>query len=1100
VATVGNELEHFKWLHLSDLHVGLSRQDWMWPSLKHLVFDDFKRVHSQTGNWDIVIFSGDLTQSGARDEFDKLDEILQELWAQFANLGFAPKLIVLPGNHDVSRPTQLRPELRLLKRWWTESDLHEEFFDEPPNEYQAAILAILEKYIQWEKRLAESGIPLVPKIAGMLPGDQSCIVEKAGARVGIIGLNSTWLQLDGDDYDGKLHVDPRQLLAVTGKDPRAWCDRNIFNIIVTHHPVSWLHPESQSDWNNEINPAGLFNIHLFGHMHEATSASTSISGSPIRRSYQAASIFGLAYVDGKVDRVHGYCASRLDLRQKPGELRIWPRRLRKIQGGSSKLGPDLSFDLDENNSVALIQNTQSNALVSQPETGKSLSLRVLGDDLTSREVLKKVTYHLPKYEAHYKVRRIEQATCIEHLGEVRAVWLSSEWGMGEDGFVASVRQARNEPSRAVYRLDLSEYKNRDQLSDSIKQALDVGLDRFCELLANAGKSILLLDNIAVASGQSELSNTDLEELIAIVLEYCPNLTVFFRSVRAPQNTLFPVVTLNALDEADLRNYLLDHERGGASLVTTQSVTEIHRYTEGIPARIDRALKELEVVPLSELLSSNSDLAVHGTSISEASPSLRLAISELSGTSDSVLRRSYSLLKALCVFPHGEQLTRIKRFNSTAPFFARHATELLDLKLIDVTTVQGLEFADSSNAAKTLIVPKPVRELVRENMTDPEKEELNRKAADMYFGNDWARGTMKPPPAYRFDMPTRCGADIANASTIIIRLLKHATAIEAEHDVARVLGLAQSFLSAVVRGDHYRSGVTFCEDIFPLIPSLGFEDKIALLRVNFAKCLRMTDEQERSKEVTLEIGDYPFPLATRQSVLLNLAFCHQSLRELAEARTVAEEIIRLDRHSTFGLQAKALTIELDVGDPEREKKLLRLEAQCRKSDANVVANNIALLRARELPDDPEGARRILAPIVQTSRTTKDFYNATRAVIELAELSTKSDERLTESDQSQLITAYHFVFNERFSSLFDRCHAALWKNFSDNEDKTNLLTLFRHSSLFWRLRGQESREIRYVRDLKARIGTLISQRSSNLSREAAYYQSRAANLLLEPPGEE
>jgi hypothetical protein len=79
-------------------------------------------VYSTSGPWDVVIFSGDLTQSGARDEFDKLDEILQELWAQFAALGCSPKLIVLPGNHDISRPAQLKAELRLMKRWWSEAE------------------------------------------------------------------------------------------------------------------------------------------------------------------------------------------------------------------------------------------------------------------------------------------------------------------------------------------------------------------------------------------------------------------------------------------------------------------------------------------------------------------------------------------------------------------------------------------------------------------------------------------------------------------------------------------------------------------------------------------------------------------------------------------------------------------------------------------------------------------------------------------------------------------------------------------------------------------------------------------------------------------
>jgi len=262
--------------------------------------------------------------------------------------------------------------------------------------------------------------------------------------------------------------------------------------------------------------------------------------------------------------------------------------------------------------------------------------------------------------------------------------------MGEDGFVASIRQFKQEATKPIYRLDLSEYKNRDQLSDSIKETLDVGLDRFCELLANAGVSSLILDNVTVSVGQQTVAERDLEELVQIILEYCPNLTVFLRAVRAPQNGLLPVVEIKALDEADLRNYLLDHERGGPNFVTTQSVSELHRYTDGIPTRIDRALRELEVVPLSDLLSNNSDLAVHNTTLADASPSLRLTIKELAGSDDPVLQRSYSLLKALSVFPQGEQLSRIKRFNSVAPFFPRHATELLDQGLIDVTSIQGLE--------------------------------------------------------------------------------------------------------------------------------------------------------------------------------------------------------------------------------------------------------------------------------------------------------------------------------------------------------------------------------------------------------------------------
>ncbi len=34
----------FNWLHLSDLHVGMSDQDWLWPTLKHSFYADRRHL------------------------------------------------------------------------------------------------------------------------------------------------------------------------------------------------------------------------------------------------------------------------------------------------------------------------------------------------------------------------------------------------------------------------------------------------------------------------------------------------------------------------------------------------------------------------------------------------------------------------------------------------------------------------------------------------------------------------------------------------------------------------------------------------------------------------------------------------------------------------------------------------------------------------------------------------------------------------------------------------------------------------------------------------------------------------------------------------
>ena len=44
---------HFNWLHVTDLHQN-AEQDWRWPGVRQLLFDDLERLYQKTGNWDLV--------------------------------------------------------------------------------------------------------------------------------------------------------------------------------------------------------------------------------------------------------------------------------------------------------------------------------------------------------------------------------------------------------------------------------------------------------------------------------------------------------------------------------------------------------------------------------------------------------------------------------------------------------------------------------------------------------------------------------------------------------------------------------------------------------------------------------------------------------------------------------------------------------------------------------------------------------------------------------------------------------------------------------------------------------------------------------------
>src|ERR1035441_9628857 len=99
-------MKAFNWLHLTDLHFGLAGQPSLWPNVRQVFFDDLSRLHEQCGPWNAVLFTGDLTQTGHRDEFAALNEkVLRPLWGKLTELGSEDAVfLAIPGNPDLQRP------------------------------------------------------------------------------------------------------------------------------------------------------------------------------------------------------------------------------------------------------------------------------------------------------------------------------------------------------------------------------------------------------------------------------------------------------------------------------------------------------------------------------------------------------------------------------------------------------------------------------------------------------------------------------------------------------------------------------------------------------------------------------------------------------------------------------------------------------------------------------------------------------------------------------------------------------------------------------------------------------------------------------------
>lgn len=169
------------WLHLSDLHFGMKGQEWLWPSLRQEFYDDLSRVAESAGPWDAVIFSGDLTQKGTVDEFNKLSGVLDELWKHLKSLGSEPLMLCVPGNHDLERPESHDPIVKALRQWHKDKEIRDVFWNNENNDYKRAIDKYFENYSNWLEKLP---LPKPVDITkGFLPGDFSTHLAKGTAEL-----------------------------------------------------------------------------------------------------------------------------------------------------------------------------------------------------------------------------------------------------------------------------------------------------------------------------------------------------------------------------------------------------------------------------------------------------------------------------------------------------------------------------------------------------------------------------------------------------------------------------------------------------------------------------------------------------------------------------------------------------------------------------------------------------------------------------------------------------------------------------------------------------------------------------------------------------
>ncbi len=341
------------WLHLTDLHCGSKGFADNWGSVRSKMWPDLlSLIEKLDGELDLVLFTGDLTQSATAAQFTQLNEFLDELWGQFNKAGCSPKLFAVPGNHDLSRPSGNVLDgspYNDLKNSWAQSHVQKAFWAAKPSASRKLVHKAFANYTAWWDALAADK-KLKADHTGLLPGDLSATYKKNGITLGLVGLNSAFLQLEDNinEGDGVLDVRPEQLNAACGpKGAAPWIDAHDVSFLLTHHPATWLVDGGSRFVTEVCEGPDRFALHLFGHMHEKRVSELSIQGGQPRRTIQGAALFSLETWGGSARPrlVNGYSAGRL-IKQGKGYAYALLPRVRETVGGAFRMVKDSSFEYD----------------------------------------------------------------------------------------------------------------------------------------------------------------------------------------------------------------------------------------------------------------------------------------------------------------------------------------------------------------------------------------------------------------------------------------------------------------------------------------------------------------------------------------------------------------------------------------------------------------------------------------------------------------------------------------------------------------------------------------------------------------------------------
>lgn len=615
------------------------------------------------------------------------------------------------------------------------------------------------------------------------------------------------------------------------------------------------------------------------------------------------------------------------------------------------------------------------------------------------------------------------------------------WGYGKSGFLYSFLNDEF-PDYFVLYSDLTGLTTPQEIMKKI--ALDTGTD-ITWIFSNpdAGKFIVILDNI---SNITSPAIHYLHELSKFCSDYNSKIKIIFIGTH-PVNLQIELLTLNPLSVDDVKEYLRDEPK--LSVVSREQLDKILEITSGLPSKLDKFREYLKLMSLEDVLGDGVITLPEEEFAAEIPNFLISRIENLKVDH----RKIYSLLEVFAVLDCGERLTNIRES------FSEHRYVYNDFsKLERDGLIYSLQFEN-----ETILKINPlVRDYVSSSLSPDDYLKLVTKCLSLCIGPEWMSGQIKIGPVTQF-MLLHTEFYPGNVHTLI-RNYFELTEFDPESRGTKAIILASiGYCMYLNHNDYFKELVSFSRMVFNKISSYECMDKYRLAWY-LATGLRMIDEDSESAEflepllLKFEKSDiYSKRMAIKMMGALMRAFSEnnrdKTIQYAKKIKSIAE------KNSGPYLSAEADICE-DLPLSRKVDKLIKLERKARKHKETSTANNVSLRLYALLGKRKE---QFVDTVINDSET--GLYTRIRALISKYESVIAAEEyfRFTPEIIAELKRAFHYLFCQRLDGLFNRCSELLWRIAVANSDLEYLYTLFKSSSIIWRVNSMPEKELIFASEL-------------------------------------